>query len=343
MSSPKQSEARADSAQQEQNKESLMKLKNKIKLGIAATVGGVAAGIALNKGIDSLIDQNLSRNGIQNIRQELMNEEGQDVFSNSPEILLGKLFYSSTPHINISVPNRDGRHITAMLYKQENENSKYAVIVHGYRSSVKAVSYLARRYFENGYNVLIPYMRAHHGSDYEYCTMGWHERFDIIDWVNYIDSISVNANIILHGVSMGAATVMMVTGEHLIPAVKCAIEDCGYTSVYDAYRYKIPHLIHLPAFPTVDILRYAVKSKVGFDIKEASALAQVRKSHTPTLFIHGDSDTVVPVSMVRELYSNAICKKELLICKRADHALCPLLYPEEYWAKVWSFIEKHEK
>ena len=319
-----------------------MKLKNKIKLGLAVAAGGIATGIALNKGLNSLVNTHLSSNGIQNSKTSVMDKKNQEDFSNSPEVLLGQLFYASTSHINVSIPNRDGRHITAMLYKHENENSKYAIIVHGYRSNTKSVSYIARRYFEKGYNVLIPYMRAHHGSDYEWCTMGWYERFDIIDWTNYIDSVSINAHIVLHGVSMGAATVMMVTGEHLIPAVKCAIEDCGYTSVYDAYSYKIPKIMHLPAFPSIDIFRRAIKSRVGFDIKEASALAQVRKSHTPTLFIHGDADTVVPVSMARDLYSNALCKKELFICKRADHAMCPLLYPEEYWTKVWNFIEKHK-
>jgi fermentation-respiration switch protein FrsA (DUF1100 family) len=172
--------------------------------------------------------------------------------------------------------------------------------------------------------------------------MGWHERFDIIDWINYIDSTTKNAKIVLHGVSMGAATVMMTTGENLSSSVVCAIEDCGYTSVYDAYTYKIPKMMKIPAFPCIDIFRRAIKKRVGFDIKEASALEQVKKSHTPTLFIHGSDDSVVPVSMAHELYFSASCEKELLICKGANHEMSALLYPDKYWGKIWSFIEKHE-
>ncbi len=318
-----------------------MKIKNKMKLGTVAVAGGALAGFAMSRVLDNLVNTHLSREGVSNPKSKVMSKKNQDDFASSPEVTLGQLFHASAPQLNITIPNRDGRHINALLYKNETESSKYAIIVHGYRSSVKAVSYLSRRYYEAGYNVLVPYMRAHKGSDYDFCTMGWHERFDIIDWINYIDRTANDAHIVLHGVSMGAATVMMVTGEILPPCVKCVIEDCGYTSVYDAYSYKIPKMMHLPAFPSIDIFRIAIKKKVGFDIKEASALEQVKKSHTPTLFLHGSDDTVVPVKMAKELYKNASCDKDIYIFKRADHAMSPLLYPEKYWEMVFEFIDKY--
>ncbi len=319
-----------------------MKRKTKFVLGAAAVVGGIAAGFAINKKIDALVDEHLHRDGIAVIKRNLMTKKNREDFANNPEVILGHLFYSTTPQINISIPNSEGRHINALLYKQENENSKYAIVVHGYRASVKSVSYLAKRYYEAGYNVLLPYLRAHLGSDYDYCTMGWHERFDIVDWINYIDRTAENAKIVLHGVSMGAATVMMTTGESLPSCVVCAIEDCGYTSVYDAYTYKIPKMMKIPAFPCIEIFRRAIKKRVGFDIKEASALEQVKKSCTPTLFIHGNDDTVVPVGMAHELYLNASCPKELMISKYANHEMSALLSPDKYWGKIWEFVAKYE-
>lgn len=318
-----------------------MKLQTKLKLGAAALLGGAAAGIAVNKTLDSLVKTHLSREGIIHPKNNVMSKQNQEDFSSSSEYILGMLFHASTPQINISIPNRDGRHINALLYKNDNDRSEYAVILHGYRSGIKAVSYLSKHYYERGYNVLVPYMRAHNGSDYEYCTMGWHERFDILDWINHICALDNDARIVLHGVSMGAATVMMTTGEDLPQNVVCAIEDCGYTSVYDAYSFKIPKMMHLPSFPSIDIFRGRIKQRVGFDIKEASALEQVKHSKTPILFLHGESDTVVPVSMAYELYAKADCDKEIMTFKDADHAMSPLLYPEQYWGKVWGFIEKY--
>ncbi len=319
-----------------------MKKQTKLALGILSVAGGIAAGFAINKKIEKMVDEHLHRDGIAVIKRKLMTKKNREDFANNPEVILGRLFHENTPQINVSVKNSEGRNINALLYKQDNETSKYVILVHGYRASVKSVSYLAKRYFEAGYNVLVPYLRAHLGSDYDYCTMGWHERFDVIDWINYIDSSTLNAKVVLHGVSMGAATVMMTTGEILPSCVVCAIEDCGYTSVYNAFSYKIPKMMKIPAFPFIDIFRRTIKKRVGFDIKEASALEQVKKSHTPTLFIHGADDTVVPVSMAHELYFSASCEKELLVCKGANHEMSALLYPDKYWNKVWKFIAKYE-
>ena len=59
---------------------------------------------------------------------------------------------------------------------------------------------------------------------------------DIIKWINLILSWEPNARIVLHGVSMGAATVLMASGEDLPGNVKAVIADCGYTSEWDEFR-----------------------------------------------------------------------------------------------------------
>ncbi|MBO5715788.1 MAG: alpha/beta hydrolase [Clostridia bacterium] len=316
-------------------------MKTKTKL-IVGALSGVAATFALSKTLDKLVDEHLHRDGIAVIKHKLMTKKNREDFASNPEVNLGKLFHASTPQTELSILNREGRTINALLFKQENESKKYVIIVHGYRASVKSVSYLSKRYFEAGYNVLLPYLRAHLGSDYEYSTMGWYERFDIVDWINHINRTELNAKIVLHGVSMGAATILMTTGEKLPKNVICAIEDCGYTSVYDAYTYKIPKMMKLPAFPFINIFKRTIKRRTGFDIKEASALEQVKKSKTPTLFIHGDADTVVPVEMAKILYKNASCEKELLITRNANHEMSALLYPDKYWGTIWNFIKKFE-
>lgn len=50
--------------------------------------------------------------------------------------------------------------------------------------------------------------------------MGWNDRLDVIEWINYIAERNPESKIILHGVSMGAATTMMATGEKLPENVK---------------------------------------------------------------------------------------------------------------------------
>ena len=50
-----------------------------------------------------------------------------------------------------------------------------------------------------------------------------------------IEEQNEKAEIILHGSSMGAATVLMASGDDLPENVKAIIADSGYTSVWDIY------------------------------------------------------------------------------------------------------------
>ena len=83
------------------------------------------------------------------------------------------------------------------------------------------------KFYNQGYNVILPHMRGHGESEGAYIGMGYHDRKDIIKWVEYIISQDSLAEILIYGVSMGGAATMMVSGENLPDNVKCFIEDCG--------------------------------------------------------------------------------------------------------------------
>ena len=123
MSFQKPLEARAVLVQPELNNfGENMKTKTKLTLGALAIAGGVAAGIAINKKINALVDEHLHRDGISVIKRKLMSKKNREDFENNPEVILGRLFYATTPQIHISILNSEGRNINALLYKQENNN-----------------------------------------------------------------------------------------------------------------------------------------------------------------------------------------------------------------------------
>ena len=171
--------------------------------------------------------------------------------------------------------------------------------------------------------------------------MGWPDRLDIIDWANYIINKDNDSKIILYGVSMGAATVMMATGEELPQNIKLAIEDCGYTSIWDEFKMQLKELFNLPEFPVLNAANTLCKIRAGYGIDEGSSIEQLKKSKTPTLFIHGDKDTFVPFEMLDKVYEVANCEKEKLVIEGATHAEAAYINPELYWSKIDNFINEH--
>ena len=203
------------------------------------------------------------------------------------------------------------------------------------------MSTYAKHYYDNGYNVLIPDLRAHGLSEGNYIGMGWDDRLDIISWINYILNENPNAEIILHGVSMGAATVLMTSGEEIPSNVKAIVADCGYTSVWDEFAYQLDDLFSLPEFPILNVSSIVAKIRAGYFLGEASSLKQVKNSKTPILYIHGDKDDFVPYYMMEELYNATSSEKEMLTIEGAEHAKASEVDPETYWNTVNNFINKY--
>lgn len=215
----------------------------------------------------------------------------------------------------------------------------WVIVIHGYSGKGKDMTYQATEFYNKGYNVLVLDLRGHGQSEGNYIGMGWHDRLDVIDWCNYLISKNADSKIILYGVSMGAATVMMVTGENLPSNLKVAIEDCGYTSIWDEFTMQLKELYNLPPFPVLNAASAVSKIKAGYKIEEGSCLEQVKKSNTPTLFIHGNLDKFVPFEMLDKVYEAASCTKGKLVIEGAAHAEAASVNPQLYWETIDIFIK----
>lgn len=244
-------------------------------------------------------------------------------------------------YIDTYITSSDNLKLHAYEVKNENKTDKWAIVVHGYTSEGKLLSSKAKHLYNMGYNVLVPDLRSHGSSEGDYIGMGWDDRLDIIDWINYIVKNNPNSEIALHGTSMGSATVLMVSGEKLPSNVKAIVADCGYTSVYDEFSYQLKQLFNLPAFPIMNFSDVVTHIRAGYCLNDASAINQVKKSTTPILYIHGDKDDFVPYYMMDELYNATNSEKEKLTIEGGEHANSDLVNPKIYWSTVNSFLEKY--
>lgn len=237
----------------------------------------------------------------------------------------------------------DGVRLHACYVAAPEPTDKTAVIVHGYTDS--AVRMLMIGYLYNhdlGYNILLPDLYYHGESGGRAIRMGWKDRLDVLRWMEVADSIfGGNTQMVVHGISMGAATTMMASGEVQQPYVKCFVEDCGYTSVWDQFAKELKEQFGLPAFPLLYTASWLCDLKYGWNFHEASALEQVKKCTLPMFFIHGDADGYVPTGMVYPLYDAKPGEKELWVVQGAEHAFSYRDNKEEYTTRVRDFVGRY--
>ena len=125
--------------------------------------------------------------------------------------------------------------------------------------------------------------------------------------------------ILLHGNSMGGATVLMTSGLELPDQVKGIIADCAFTSPKEVFTHVLHSMYHLPAFPMIQIADVINRKQAGYGLDECNAAREVRKAKVPVLLIHGDADTFVPCRMCEEIYKNCASPKKKLIVRGSGH------------------------
>ena len=241
---------------------------------------------------------------------------------------------------DVFINSFDNLKLHGYILKTENSD-KWAITVHGYTNKAESMSAMAYKYHSLGYNILMPDLRGHGKSEGSYVGMGWHDRLDVLKWIDLIIKENKDAKILLHGISMGAGTVMMVSGEELPENVKVIIEDCGYTSAKEQLAYNLKTMFKLPSFPILNFCSLITKIKDNYFISEASAIKQLQKAKVPILFIHGDKDKFVPFYMLDKLYNACSSKKDKLIVKDVGHAKSESLKSDLYWNKVEDFIKPY--
>ena len=232
----------------------------------------------------------------------------------------------------------DGLKLHAKKFSPAENSNRWAILVHGYgRDGTFAYDY-ADEYLKRGWNVLVPDLRAAGDSEGQFITMGAFESRDVADWAKKISAENPDAKIVLHGVSMGAATVMMTAA--LEPKnLVAVVEDCGYTSAYEMFTAQLNKIFGLPEFPVMPCANLVCKLKTGVKISDAAPINFVDKINVPVLFIHGDEDKLVPFEMMGELYDKTSAPKEKFVVNGAGHADSKRINPKIYFDKVFAFLE----
>lgn len=248
----------------------------------------------------------------------------------------------------VSITSFDGLNLHGWLFDPDCVNPLphlYAICCHGYTGEPAEMAKWAHRFAKLGFTVLVPAQRAHELSEGRHVGMGWLEHNDLLAWIHLIVESDPDARILLHGNSMGAATVMMAAGDPRLPRnVVSAIEDSGYASVRMQFIDSARSMFHLPkllAAMCVDAAGLVCKYRAGFDFSDASCVEQLKHTTIPMLFIHGAADTFVSPRFLDMNYGAcSSLDREKLLVPDADHVMSSAVAPDVYWSKVEGFVKR---
>lgn len=221
----------------------------------------------------------------------------------------------------VQITSYDGLTLKGYYY-EHHAGAPLEILFHGYRGNgERDLSGGIERCFSLGRSVMIVDHRASGASDGHVITFGVRERKDALAWVDFaIRRFGEDVKIILGGVSMGAATVVMVSGEKLPPQVKCIMADCGYSSQKDIIckvirEMKLPHKLLYP------FVKLGARIYGGFDLEEVTPLSALAKCTVPMIFLHGTGDAFVPHYMSQEMYDACPTQKSIIYVDGAGHGL----------------------
>lgn len=245
---------------------------------------------------------------------------------------------------DLSLKSIDGLEMKAWYLPAEKESKKFVICVHGHKcNGPDEFGHMMPLYhYDLGFNYLLPDLTAHGRSEGKYIGFGSFDSQNILRWVNYlIDRFGEDIEIVLHGISMGAATVMLCNEMNPPSQVKCVIEDCGYTSAFEEMSNTLKGMIGFKFDFLVKMASSVCKIKAGYRFEDVDPLGNMKNAKNPMLFIHGETDSYVPFSFGKRLYDACPVEKDFMWVPNTIHAFSYYNAKEQYDEKVKSFLAKY--
>lgn len=251
--------------------------------------------------------------------------------------------FDRLPQEKITLHAPDGATLKGRVLTPETPNGRTLLLCHGARNCGRGEFCLMVPWLlEQGYMLVLPDHRGCGESDGKYMGYGTHESKDAFLWVNYAKARFPENSIFLLGVSLGGATVLMMSNHADDDKIKGVIADCPYTSAWDEFSYQLHTSFHAPNFPILYICDWYCRLFCGYHFKEASPKEAVKHAKKPILFIHGACDDFVPTFMQDILYDACTAEKEKLTVPDAVHARSYYTHTELYQKTISDFMDKYD-
>ncbi|MCU7667673.1 alpha/beta hydrolase [Bacillus thuringiensis] len=244
---------------------------------------------------------------------------------------------------DIEFKSLDGEtNIKGWLLPTKEEPKLNIIMAHGYGGNRHNAGFihLSKRLVPLGYQTLMFDFRNSGESEGKVTTIGAREKYDLLGAIEWIKTQN-DKPIVLHGVSMGAATSILAAG--MSQDVAGVIADSPYSDLKDYLKENLPVWTKLPAFPFTPLIMNTIPKIANIDVKEASPIQSLEAIYPrPVLFIHGNGDTKIPYTESEKMAALHPDAFEIWIPEGTDHVKGFLDYPKEYVKRITEFLMKFE-
>lgn len=236
-----------------------------------------------------------------------------------------------------TLTSHDGLTLTAVYYPG---NSNVTVIcVHGYTSHAEREwAFPGLFYHSLGYNVLIPYQRAHGPSMGDYITFGALEHRDLLGWVDLINQKTPNGRIVLHGLSMGGGIVLDVCNKPM-KNVCALIADAPGTSIKEFFINVSRSAFKKEGDAVAAHALTIFKQKFGADAEDFEATELIKDCKYPLLLAAGSNEG--RESQFEELRQRNPQPTEIIILPGCDHGNGMYKQTETYQSAIKQFLSRY--
>ncbi len=248
-------------------------------------------------------------------------------------------FYDHSNRDDDFIDSYDNLKLHAIRITNYPDSHKWMIIVPGFASYSKDMLRYIYEAHKKEFNVLVIDNRGTGMSEGTYTGLGWNEHYDLLGWINHLIKIDEKAEIALFGVNVGASTVLNALGEYIPDNVKCAIEDGAFSEAKSFVEHAIQRYLKIDGQLLLPAVNAYVKYFLNYSLNEISTNRQLKQSTTPTLFIHGMLDELIPGSMVFDNYYACNSEKELLTIEEAKGNQTS--ESDGYFEAIFKFIDKY--
>ena len=157
-------------------------------------------------------------------------------------------------------------------------------------------------------------------SEGEYISLGYNEKHQVKNIVDFVEKYPGVGNIGLWGRSMGAATALIYSS--MDKRIKAIAVDSPFEDFRKLAKEMVLNQIKLPGFlieGAISIIGKSVKNRNGMDINDIKAIDAVTKCERPVVFIHAKDDELVPYHHSEDLIKNYKGQKKELKTVTGGH------------------------